>query len=260
MTPMLGIMASQKTSSAPPITGYKLWLDASIASSITSSGGAVSQWNDQSGNGYNFVQATGANQPITNSRTLNGKNTIDFDGTNDFMSNATNANWTFMNNTGGSSTFIVGYRDAPSGEVGLLDTSGGGSATRGMLISSLATTRVVYWAVYAATGGAPVCRVNDGAMTDNAGFYLTILSDPNNGTAANRGYVAIGSAAYTQGNTDTQTPSASAPTTGMFMGAESSGAGAFWNGTIAEVIIYPTKLSTGDATTVKTYLAAKWGL
>ena len=83
---ILGIISSsQYVVQGPPVSGYKLWLDASDTSSITASSGSVSQWNDKSGNASNFTQATGANQPTTGTRTINGKNVIDFDGTNDFL-------------------------------------------------------------------------------------------------------------------------------------------------------------------------------
>jgi hypothetical protein len=61
-----------------------LWLDAADASTITESGGAVSQWNDKSGNGYNVSQGTGSAQPTTGTITRNGRNVISFDG-NDFL-------------------------------------------------------------------------------------------------------------------------------------------------------------------------------
>lgn len=53
----------------------------SDTSTITDSGGAVSQVADKSDKGRNFVQGVGANQPITGSRTLNGLNVLDFDTT-----------------------------------------------------------------------------------------------------------------------------------------------------------------------------------
>lgn len=55
-----------------------LWFDASNASSITSSSGLVSQWNDLSGNGLHLTQATSANQPTTGVTTQNGLNVINF--------------------------------------------------------------------------------------------------------------------------------------------------------------------------------------
>lgn len=57
-----------------------LWLDADDASTITLNGSRVSQWNDKRNNGINLSQATAANQPSYNTRTLNGKKVIEFSG------------------------------------------------------------------------------------------------------------------------------------------------------------------------------------
>lgn len=65
------------------------WWDASDSATLTQSGSAVSQWDDKSGWGRHFVQATAANQPVTGTRTQNGLTTVTFDGVNDGMT-ATN--------------------------------------------------------------------------------------------------------------------------------------------------------------------------
>ena len=49
-----------------------LWLDAADASTITESGGAVSQWDDKSGNDLHVSQSTGALQPTYVSNGFNG--------------------------------------------------------------------------------------------------------------------------------------------------------------------------------------------
>jgi hypothetical protein len=68
--------------STPTTTNQLLHVDAMVAASIHTVTG-VSQWDDQSGNGNNFLQATGAKQP-----TYTGSGTtarVNFDGSNDFM-------------------------------------------------------------------------------------------------------------------------------------------------------------------------------
>jgi hypothetical protein len=55
-----------------------LWLDAADASTITESGGAVSQWDDKSGNDRNAVQLIAECQPTYVTSSLNGKNGIDW--------------------------------------------------------------------------------------------------------------------------------------------------------------------------------------
>jgi len=65
-----------------------LWLDASDTNTITEStpgSGVVSQWDDKSTNGNNFVQATGSFQPATGTRTINSLNVVDFNGSTTFL-------------------------------------------------------------------------------------------------------------------------------------------------------------------------------
>ena len=70
------------------VSGLTLWLDASEG--ITKDGSnLVSQWDDQSGNSNNVVQATTANKPTWVDSTLNGLPVIRFDGSNDDLSKST---------------------------------------------------------------------------------------------------------------------------------------------------------------------------
>jgi len=55
-----------------------LWLDAADSSTITESGGAVSQWNDKSGNSRHVSQSTAGNRPVVATASLNSLNTILF--------------------------------------------------------------------------------------------------------------------------------------------------------------------------------------
>lgn len=57
-----GLRRSMGTRAGIPIANRAAHFDASLG--ITSSGGFASAWADQSGNGRNLLQATGANQPI----------------------------------------------------------------------------------------------------------------------------------------------------------------------------------------------------
>ena len=74
----LGVCFSglQPTFAPNDVANLALWVDATKSEDITESAGKVSQWNDRSGSGNNLVQATGAKQPTTGTRTMNGKNVI----------------------------------------------------------------------------------------------------------------------------------------------------------------------------------------
>lgn len=75
--------AAWTPASLPSLAG---WWDASNAGSITASSGRVSQLNDLSGLGKHMTQATGANQPLTGSHTVNSLNAIFFDGSRQLVS------------------------------------------------------------------------------------------------------------------------------------------------------------------------------
>jgi hypothetical protein len=64
-----------------------LWLDAADASTITESGGVVSQWNDKSGNGRHVSQGTAGNRPVVATTSVNSLNTILFTQTSTLSAN-----------------------------------------------------------------------------------------------------------------------------------------------------------------------------
>ena len=62
-----------------------LWLDADDSSTITLVSGAVSQWNDKSGNGRHATQETANKRPSVVSDSVNGGSVIRLDGVDDEM-------------------------------------------------------------------------------------------------------------------------------------------------------------------------------
>lgn len=78
MTMLLQGAGLQTAASTPPATGLLLDLEAD-----TLTAGAVATWADQSGNGHDFTQATGAAQPIA--QLLGGYMFVVPDGVNDWM-------------------------------------------------------------------------------------------------------------------------------------------------------------------------------
>ena len=79
--------ASEAYSSAPSVwtpaslgADLALWLDAEDTASITLNGSTVSQWDDKSGNNFNFANATASEQPAYLATGLNGKPSLRTDG------------------------------------------------------------------------------------------------------------------------------------------------------------------------------------
>ncbi|HXH20382.1 MAG TPA: hypothetical protein VNJ07_15000, partial [Chitinophagales bacterium] len=67
-------------------TTNKLWLRADAVTGVAD-GGAITTWDDESGNNHDAVQNTAANKPIwdQSNSNFNNKSTVHFDGINDNM-------------------------------------------------------------------------------------------------------------------------------------------------------------------------------
>jgi len=77
----------------PADTTTALWFDAADASTVTSGGGGISQWDDKSGNARHATQGTGGNQPDYVLGQQNGLNVIRFNGSSEFFNLGTGLDW-----------------------------------------------------------------------------------------------------------------------------------------------------------------------
>lgn len=259
--PILGIMASQISGhlSPIPLTNLKLWLDASVASSITSSGGRVSQWNDLSAQGNNVVQATASYKPETGAATINGLNALRFNNatlTEKMESNGAASIWAFMSNATGCTIFSVGKYDN-SVDGWLISTYNGSGSIAGIIHyinGSLYPTNYV-----GGTGAtAAIAAINAVSVGTTNAFSFTSVNDPSNATASARNKIYLNSTAATQNNTNTAAFNTGTPSYTLTIGNTGINAGPF-KGTVGEVIVYSGQLSGTDISTVQTYLKTKWG-
>jgi len=88
----VGFFGSAQSSTFLPtdVSGLKVWLDASDASTITKDGSdLVSQWDDKSGEGNDIAQATGSLQPLWVDSVQNSKPIIRGDGIDNTIGRAT---------------------------------------------------------------------------------------------------------------------------------------------------------------------------
>jgi len=226
------------------IAGLILWLDADDSSTITLNGSNVSQWNDKSTSAYNFTQATAANQPA---RTLSGQNskTVLTFATNDFMAN-TALNW------GSSSTtlFIVGKEDKTGGTSyqNIFTTGTGATGQWGYGIDQNATGDQI--AIFdIGQGLAKFASTMTGTNADVLCFTSTGIS---------AGSVPVNlykNGAADANNTLTATGTTSAA--GAVIGAAAGPTEAYF-GTICEILMYNSVLSTTNRNSVESYLKTKW--
>lgn len=224
----------RRTEAAAPfdplsISGLAAWYDATVG--VTDAGsGAVSQWNDQSGNGRHLT-AAGSERPTTGTRTQNSRNVIDFSGSNSMASSSS-----FTQGTS-DTVFVVCLNDDGSDATAqvVYNSSNGAARTR---MNKIATN---VWTITSGTnlsGGTP--DTNPHLITGVFGGASSILR-------LDGSQLASGTAGTSSGS--------SAP----FLGAAPAG-GQRWDGWIAEVLHYDSVLSGPDIALVEAYLTAKWGL
>jgi hypothetical protein len=224
--------------SPPDLANLALWLDASDTASITDAGsGAVSLWNDLSGNARHFAQGTGANRPTTGTVTVNSLNAIDFDGSNDLLVLGAPIS-TAINNV---SMFIVCKPDAaPAASTVPFFNGRRGYDGYGPAIRTNGST--VGWL----QGG--VAWRNGSSSAPSSGLHLLSLMRTSGTVSMRYDTVEEYSASIAFG-----TPSVEA-----IVGQGELGGG-YFNGAICECIFYTAALGASDRQSVEDYLAAKWG-
>lgn len=246
----LGIGAGAILGAAPwtPLTPGNLlaWFKADVGTT-DAGGGALSAWADQSGNGHNLAQATGAARPTIQATGWNGAQpTISFDGTNDFLSNTsglssylngTNKNVSMLvtarlaDNAAATFQFLAAWRDDPGlSSVVMFDAS----LTAGKYVNEFRNNSVNVagtlgmqdrFSRYAfIAGGGSASSYIDSVLDVNGGSFST--------TAAGQNSFLLGTS---------------------HLGTN------YWKGLISEIAIYSALLNGTDVANYLTYSLAKWG-
>ena len=218
-----------------------LWFDADDASTITESGGVVSQWNNKGSASLNAGQTNNSLRPAYQTSGLNGLNTLRFDGTNDFLSIPhTNAL-----NIPANQDFEIFTVTTP------FDKQARAIYAKGGVHSTDFT--VYYWS------NNYTVRFNGGAFSTNTGTGNN--SDPNIGWVRRQG--ANGLVWNSSGGTSTDNSVGNAVLSNTFdasIGAFEEGTGRFFDGDIAEILLVKRALSTDEREKLEGFLAHKWGL
>jgi hypothetical protein len=260
---ILGIIASSGASITPIIptdlADLELWLDASDTSTITLSGSAVTQWDDKSGNSYSFTQATAAYRPASGTRTQNGLNVLDF-GTNDLLQcTSASSDWKFLHD-GSNYTIITAFKsDLTSTAQFLSSTYGLSTATNGF--ANYIQSNNNYEHVVTRSVGGTFAVNNVTSFTPSTNFtYTSILSDPDNGTAADRSDIRFLRGSAIKNNASTLSANTGNPATSLRIGDATPGENIALDGMFAEIIIYKQILSASDLLAIQQYIESKWGV
>lgn len=238
---MSGFIQSGRFASAwsPLLLSHALWLDASDAATITSSGGAVSQWDDKSGNTNTFSQSNGTYKPTTGATTLNGHNVVDFAAPNHMNTGTTPtigqpftllfvARNTTPTTGGHGRVFCQGYQlqachsDGSSGYRTAIVYAGGADFAKGP--ADAYSTSVWGVSSFVVNGASTTAYVNGTA-----------------GSAYNAGSWTLNGASWRLGDRGDD----------VVYGL---------TGSIAELLLFPSALSGADRAAAESYLNTKWAV
>ena len=265
------------------IAGLQAWYDASDASTLfdaTSGGslaaadGGVARWQDKSGNGRHFTQSTSGSRPLRKTGVRNGLATLRFDGSDDFLAvPSSTALFNFLHN-GDSTVFMVfkpGTSSDPNAMYWVMDSlTNGGSADGGvgayLRWDDRASVPFNDQLIYVVGNNYPrfVGITPSASFTANSYLLASVVGNPQVSTIADRAAIRKNGGSALTLNTSSSESSISLPTGNatrdLTIGATAGTAAWFFNGDIAEIIMYDSALSDTDRASVETYLMQKWAI
>lgn len=208
------------------------WYDASDSSTITASGGAISQWSDKSGNARNLAQAAALAQPSYVSNVQNG------------LAVVRSASSQFMQATYGSIS-------QPITVVAAIRVTSSSTAYRSWMVgASLATDTGVRIDCFTQSSlhriFAGTASVGTAAATATNAY---VIGNVFNGASS---AVFVNGAAAGTGN-----PGSGGIRTTLSVGRYDSSA---FQGDLCEVLIFFAALSVSNRAQVESYLNAKWAV
>jgi hypothetical protein len=219
-------------------SGLSAWYRAD--NGVTTSSGSVTNWSDQSTNGYNLTNAVGTNAPTPGTDPTTGKPVVQFNGSQTIsrssgLSGATNV-----------TILTVASTPTPSASQALVDvgTSSTSSPTKGLVYAGGNQSFVSGW-----SSGTPAINTGGQAVQSGALTMNTVSYSSTNSLAS----------FYSNGVANgTATASSGAITSGISLGSLTNYTN--WNGNIAEAIIYNRVLTTTERQQVELYLANKYSI
>jgi hypothetical protein len=224
-----------------------LWLKADALSA--SDNDPVPVWSDSSGNGYDFANGSAANQPTYVSNGFGGKPILRFDGTSAYL---TNVNFHFIASLPALTFFFVHKIDAdpPASNI----QSGFARLGQGALSHYPFSDGVIY----DTTGSAVRYTTGNPTLDLTRPHIYTVESTSSLWRNSLNGVPFFTfSAANTVAINDATRPNSigiSDPLTTTGVNAR------FFDGDMAEILIYNTALTSVERQDVTEYLVAKWAI
>lgn len=258
------------------IATLKTWYDASDTATISDAGGgAVSAWNDKSGNDRHLSQGTSARRPTTGVSTLNGLNVLNFAGDDSLVDTGATSFWRFLHDGGVGNdiaevwmVFKPGTTANPNVYMVVGGTFNGTSGNLGAQLlyddrSSLSRNDRLDALVL--TGSGFTLSVGAGSANNlisaNSFHMLEWIIDASNATTLDRNTFIVDEGTPSKTNTATAAAGAGDPPQGLVIGAETAASTANGLvGSVAEVLTFDGALTTDERTALRAYLTTKWAI
>ena len=215
--------------SSDPNTLY----DATTGGNLVAAGGQIARWEDKSGNARHATQSVLANRPIRQTSVQNGRDIVRFDGSSDFL----DFNPSGLPSGSSQRTALSVFKHSSNSGAKIPWLYGG-------------ATQLTAYAHYKDTANIGLGRNNADIVANRPtnSFYI-ISSIENSGAQCWVNGTSIGTSSTQANTTLTFASLGKYPNTNVFFDSD-----------LAEVIIFPTALSTTNRQRVERYLGAKWGI
>lgn len=237
------------TSVPQPSSNLVLWLRNDLG--ITTSTGTVSSWADQSGNGHDATQATAGLRPSFTAGAINSAvlPTVTFNGTSQYLSMSSN----FADLTSGASIFLV-LKPTNATSTGI-PCSLGNASDSDAVFPKIITTQASLTANNLTTSST-VTTPTSTISSSNYQLLETILL-PGAGAGTATGTVYVNGVQKAQSTTMQNLNNITRVSDLIGAGV---GPATYFNGGIAEVLVYKTALTASQRASVESYILSKFAI
>lgn len=257
---LLGARVAAGAWTPASVAGTAMWFDAADTSTITHSGGLVSQWSDKGSLGYHLTNKTESQKPTTGATSQNGLNVISFGGAQSLL-NFDTTSTRFLHDGTKHIIGVVAYKNTTANK-GLFSTCQEGSgAVNGAWLYLPSTTLSHNIIVGTGTKKIPAQNQAAGVISPTNPFVTTVAVDSTNATAAERSAIYVGSGGAIKNNTSLESGTVTNSKPFVLGSLMTSPSGYNLTGWVAEMVI----IAGADATetnreALHAYLMTKWGI
>jgi hypothetical protein len=241
-----------------------VWLDGSdsathftddlCTTAVSADLDAVGCWQDKSGNGNHYIQATASKKPAYRTSMLNGRDTVEFGGDGDNVADADGEN--YINGNSALTVVAVVKSAVTSVDNGIFRARTNASESYPFLRYDVTGDNGGMSDVITCSVGAPT-YVESSAATQTTSAQLVIM-EWSSGNAINMYINGSQDTVSSQGTTLTGTLSGA---NNMLVGkGPQDGNNSGWNGQLIEFAVYQGTLSATDRAKLEKYMNDKWNI